>query len=66
MQKGRKIMTDFPYILEIFLGIAFVAFAVSIGLLVSSAGTMIKSDKERTTPYPQDHVQTFLERKGQL
>ena len=57
-------MTEFPYILEIFLGIAFVAFSVSMGLLVSSAGTVIKSKKERTTSYPQDHVQTFLERKG--
>jgi len=56
-------MTDFPYILEIFLGIAFLAFAVSVGLLVSSAFTRIKSDKERTSSHPQDHVQTFLESK---
>ena len=55
-------MTDFPYILEIFLGIAFVAFLISMGLLVSSAGTIVKSKNEGASSYPQDHVQNFLER----
>ena len=59
-------MTDVPFILEIFLVIALLAFVVSVGLLVATASTMKKSDEERTLSYPQDHVQTFLERKRLL
>lgn len=56
-------MTDIPYMLEIFLGIGILAFAVAIGLIATSTKRMIK---ENTSTCPQDHVQTFLERKGLL
>ena len=59
-------MTDLPYILEVLFGIAFLAFMVSIGLLVSTARISLNSESNRRSKDPQDHVQTFLEEKGIL
>lgn len=60
------IMTDLPYILEIFFGIAFLAFMVSVGFLVATTRIRPNVESSRSSKDPTDHVQTFLEEKGIL